>query len=426
MTARAKRHASRGFTLVELLVAMTAGLIVTLAIVGLSREATFSFHEEMRTAAAEMSTRVGIERLKSDLQRAGYMATGNVQKDIHIPLDPRNTEKVSGSAAALLLGLAGVNYHPGGSATATPLSTAGGNAFSPDSIDIAGNFTSSDQYVITRIVAGGGGCTGPRLYLSMDSAATYRVLATADPDATLKGIFQPVKEQKFLIRLADDLGRQEFVWGCKAQTAGVVGGAAYVDLDASNNYLETAYGFVDGRITVNPVQTVRWELRALNSDDAKYGAIATDPGNDGGTSTKYNLVRSYLDESGVPFNTGAEVVAEYAVDLKFAFTVDLGDYTTTSPTPQLQSYAFGAAENSTVANGNGAGTSPQRIRGVRVRFSTRGAVADRIDDQRLPSNAYTIRYCLKQSGCTSGSRDWARVRTMTTEVSLPNQARAFY
>lgn len=42
-----------GFSIIELSVALTAGLIVTLGIVALSREATRTFHEEVRASAAE-------------------------------------------------------------------------------------------------------------------------------------------------------------------------------------------------------------------------------------------------------------------------------------------------------------------------------------------------------------------------------------
>ena len=121
-----------------------------------------------------------------------------------------------------------------------------------------------------------------------------------------------------------------------------------------------------------------------------------------------------------------EKIAEFAVDLEFAFTFDRGVYTNSPPTPQFESYAFGAAQNATFAD-LVPGAVPQRIRSVRVRFSTRSAVADRITDFRISEqNKYTVRYCLNPAGCTAGNRDWARVRTMTTEVSLPNHARHFY
>ncbi len=420
------RHAQAGFTLVELLVAMVAGLIVSLAVVGLSREATYSFHEEMRSATAEMSVRTAIERLKSDIQRAGYMSTGNVYADLRIPLD-RTADRVPGGSSANFIALAGLNYYPGGSAAATPLSTSGNNAYSPDAIDISGNFTSSDQFVVSR-VGTSAACAGPRLFLSMDSAATYRVMTAGTPAAvnsTLMAMFQPVAGERFLVRIADDLGRHQIVSGCPAQTAGYDSGTgAWIDLESAFPYLTTAYGFVDGRLTVNPVQTVRWELRPLTSADTTYAAIATDPGAEGGVSKKYNLVRSWVGSNNVALKP-AEMVAEYVVDLKFAFTADLGNYLADPPAPNFVSYAFGATGNTTVGKGNTLGARPERIRAVRVRLSTRAAQPDRNEDLRLEKNAYTVRYCMEET-CTPGSRHWARVRTVTTEVALHNQARNFY
>lgn len=427
MSAPARKRASRGFTLVELLVALTAGLIVSLAVVALSREATFSFHEEMRSASAESSVRIALDRLKADLQRAGYMTTGNINTDPRIPLDSRDATRIPGGASANFQALAGLNYYAKGSKAETPLSSAGDNKYEPDAIDITGNFTSTDNYVVSRIGAAGG-CAGPRLFLSMDSAATYRMMTAKDPNAALRDMFQPVKGETFLVRIADDLGRQQLVEGCKAQTAGWdAGGGAWVDLQNAFDYVTTAYGFVDGRLTVNPVQTVRWEIRPLKSTDTTYAAIATDPAaGDGGVSKKYNLVRSWIGSGNTPIGP-AEVVAEYAVDLKFAFTLDLGTtYDTANPTPNFQSFAFGDDNNATYVTGNTGVARPQRVRAVRVRFSTRSSVPDRNEDLRLEKNDYTVRYCLEESGCTTGSRQWARVRTVTTEVALPNQARFFY
>ena len=66
---------------------------------------------------------------------------------------------------------------------------------------------------------------------------------------------------------------------------------------------------------------------------------------------------------------------------------------------------------------------PQRIRSVRYRLAFRTPFPDRRAD--LPTNAgppYITRYCMGPEPCT----DWARVRTVISEVALLNQARANY
>lgn len=429
------RSREAGFTLIELLVSMVAGLAVALAVVALSRDATGTFHEEARTATAEMSLRLAMDRLRSDLQRAGYMATGNVQKDTLVPLDP--TQQRVRTAIYGHVNLEGVHLIPNGSLAKTPLSSVGANALSPDALEVTGNLTSTDQYVVRSVSEGGSACGGQRLYLATDSAPMYRVLSNTTPDTLLQNIFQPVAGQKFLVRVADDLGRYEFLIGCATKTGGYDGANAYVDLDPAASIDLTRYGFVDGRLSVNPVQTVRWEIRPLDAATyPMYAALAGDGGTDG---ERYNLIRSYVDiTTGEPFapdvtidGSAPEVVAEYAVDLKFAFSADTGNYLGTVPDPKIETWAFGDSKNDDLTKlpPSAATAKPQRARSVRVRVSTRAALADRSLDLRLPQNAYTIRYCIDSvTGCAGTSEEsrYARVRTVTTEVSFTNLAKAFY
>ncbi len=55
-TGKARRRtAARGFTLMELMVAMAAGLILSIAAFSFSRQATRAFAQESRIASAQMS-----------------------------------------------------------------------------------------------------------------------------------------------------------------------------------------------------------------------------------------------------------------------------------------------------------------------------------------------------------------------------------
>ena len=431
------RRRERGFTLIELLVSLIGGLIVAMAVVALSGTATNTFHEEARAAAAEMALRVAVDRLRGDIQRAAFMGTGNIQSDPKVPLNPTGLRP---KAPVGLAALSGLRLIQNGSLGVTPLSSIAassgnsfGNNFSPDALEISGNLTSPDQYVI-KAIATTGNCQ--RLTLAVDSPAMWRVRQSGDPATTLANMFQPVAGQTFLVRVSDDLGRYEFFETCSAATTSYAAGSppvAYVDI-ASLNVIYTAnYGFIDGRLSVSPVQTVRWDVRPVTaSTDPSYRGLATD-------SNKYNLVREYVDpKTGAPFvfantkpSNPVELVAEYAVDFKVGFTVDVGDYTQPTPSSNtLSTYPIGDPANATVgAAVSSAGARPQRIRSVRVRLSTRSAMPDRAADIRLPNtDTYTLRYCVNDAGapCTNGQRSWARVRTVNTEVALPNQARAFY
>ena len=440
-----KRHirttrAARGFTLIELMVSLVAGLFVAMAVVALSKDATTTFHEESRTATAEMSLRTAVDRLRNDLQRAAFMATPNIQKDpliAHAPGNP-NVPTTFPAGIKSLASLHMVNPSP---AANLPLSVT--NALAPDTLEISGNFTTTDAYVV-RILDAGGGCGGQRLTLAIDSPAMWRLLGTSTPDAALEAAFQPVSGQQFIVRVEDDTGHYQFVETCAGKAAGITGSGltavAYLDVASATKILSSkdtqtqggATGLGVGRLVVNPVQTIRYEVRALNPgqpSDAPYRTLVPE----GGSTDKYELFRTYLNAAGT-LTAQTELVAEYAVDLKFAFSADLVDLTT-DLNRTLTVYGMSDTANNealtddiNIARPHG----PERIRSTRFRLSTRSSIADRqtalvatAPTGNLYQGDYPLRYCVLQAGCQSDG-GWSRVRTVTTEVTLPNQARIFY
>lgn len=448
-TMRRNRLNQGGFTLVELMVSLVAGLIVAMAVVLLSKSATDTFHEEGRTAGAETGLRMAVERLRNDLARAAYMSTANIQADPLIAHAPGAPNVPDNTTYPGISALAGVQLYQNGSLLKTTgLSTV--NALSPDKIDIGGNFTSTEGFVV-RSIDTGGACAGQRLTLEMDTPAMWRVRGTPSPDETLRTMFQPVANDQFIVRVQDDTGHFQYVPTCSGVATAQVtaGGVAYVDVANTGAFhilsaKETqtnggATGLGVGRLVVNPVQIVRWEVRPIDTSangDLAYAALQP-PVADGGTTDKYDLFRGYINAKGLPAGIGAagqagptELVAEYAVDLKFGFSADLGAATTTPRV--LTVYGLSDARNATIAAANTVvGAQPQRIRSVRFRLSTRAAVADRVADLQAPAanaqqGAYPLRYCIVAAGCTVGQPGWARMRTVTSEVLLGNQASLFY
>jgi prepilin-type N-terminal cleavage/methylation domain-containing protein len=466
---RARRAAAgRGFTLVELLVAMVAGLIVALAVVALSREASNTFHEETRVASAEMQLRTAIDRLRADVARASFMSTGNIFIDPQIRTTPGTATNVANinpttynSATAMsLYSLAGIRLWAGGSAAATPLSAY--NHLSPDAIDLGGDLTGVELLTVGGVATGGqvvvdnGGCggTGQRIYLNMlASPALWRMvgMGPSGGDATygaqLVSAFQPVPGSSFIVRIVDSTGKAQYAATC-ATTSGdptsssgypaswnVVGGVPqpYVDLD-SNAITLTGLGT---NATINPVQIVRWQLGR---------SLINPPSDAGGDGTKYDLTRQYIDAKGAVAGN-PEVVAEYAVDLKFAFTVDnladlTGNYAAAANSPLVVN-SFVDSSNSVITNAAVAGdvttsvapyaggVEPQRIRSVRIRLVTRTPMQDRSEPLAVGGATpdYLYRYCLVQdnSTCTqAGAPVFARTRTLITEVALLNQTRLWF
>lgn len=474
---RRRAARERGFTLIELIVAMVAGLIVALSVVALSREASNTFHEETRVASAEMQLRTAMDRLRADLQRAAFMSTGNIFIDPTILTTPGTATNVAGISLATygssttamdLYSLAGLRLWQNTSPAAMTLNAV--NNVSPDAIDIAGNMTGVEILSVgpTPKGLGGGpaiqnntGCnsTGQRIYLDvLSTPALWRTvgMSPTGTDATygaqLVSAFQPVQGKSFIVRIVDNnTHKVQYAATCKTTNpttqwtssnaepgswnpqGASVPPTPYIDLQSNAITLNGT----QPDATINPVQIVHWQV---------VPTVINAPG--GTDSTKYDLTRQYVDATGALVGS-PEVVAEYAVDLKFAFTVDnvastTGDYSTQAGTPMIVN-AFEDGSNGTIKNSvvagdvqNSAvpyagGVEPQRIRSVRVRLVTRSPLQDRSDPLTpagpAAENDYLYRYCLVANATTcssAGNPVFARTRTMITEVSLPNQAKLWF
>ena len=461
------RSSASGFTLVELTVALVAGLIVAMGIVGLSHEATATFNEEVRNSATEAALRTAVDRLRADLQRAGYMSTGNIVGDnmIATVAGVPNVARIANGMKGLLQ-LASIQLVEGGSATANGLALSGvqSPALAPDYLLIGGNMTCAEQFDVAKIMPAAGACQ--QIMLSAVSPAVWRV-ATAGvgnlplASAQLNNVFAPVvgngSTAQFMVRLLDDTGHSQYLATCQqANVAGVDNsGQPFVWIDATTTPILVAQagsiggisGIAAGHAWVNPVQLVRWEITSTTQEAATQKQFVNGLGNIvQGTEVdlnKYDLMRSYVDASGNVIPQSSEIVAEYAVDFDVAFTVDNTVYAVGGiQTPNLVSFAFDdVADNglwgATVLGlaappaSPPASQGPQRIRSVRARLVTRTALPDRAGTvpvvNQYGQEEFMYRYCMQAGGCPTGGNTgnlpwFARARTITTEVSLPNNS----
>jgi prepilin-type N-terminal cleavage/methylation domain-containing protein len=469
--ARRPRASQAGFTLVELTVALVAGLIVALGVVGLSHEATQTFNEESRSSAAEAAMRTAVDRLRADLSRAGYMSTGDILTDPAIAHAPT-------AAAGNLQNLLNVNFTgikqlgalqliDGGSITTSGLALSAKQtpAVTPDVLLIGGNMTCAEQFDVQMILPATGNCQ--QILLSPVSPAIYRVatagVGTSAGAQQLNNVFAPVvgngATAQFMVRLLDDTGHTQYLATCpQANVAGITNGQPYLWIDSADTQILKASdtagqggisGYAAGKAWVNPVQLVRWEITSTAQEAINQPQLAAALGNVVQTGeldpNKYDLMRSYVDVKGNVIPQTSEIVAEYAVDLDFAFTVDKS--VVGPAAPSLVSFAFGDATSakwapdlskiSTVTASPPVNMGPQRIRSVRARLVTRTALPDRTVNVAVPNQylngEYMYRYCVGLPGqaapdCTKndGSLKWARTRTVTAEVSLPNNSGAYY
>lgn len=476
MQKASARRRSAGFTMVELLIAMLAGLVVVLSAVAMGRDATTSFHQEMRVAGAQMTQRLAAQRLRSDLERTGFMATGNMLQDpkiahcLHASAAPCTAPDNIGVAPTYLdttnetglTTLMSVRLNIGGSTagaqnanvlTYSALQPAPG--LSPDSIELTGNFTTADEFTasIDQPSPASGCAGGARIYLETKDPAVIRMLytrsgvydATAAKDAVVAA-FAPVfntatdKAPRFGIRVSDSSATHfQFATICGA--AGSIGIEAAQPPPAGTGlprpYVDTAHalmtqdlgigGITPGQgagsnVVVNPVQTVRWEI----SQRSKFGDATTQNkgklldtnGVEALSTARFELLRTWVPYDVAPFGNVATNCPN-CVELMGEFAIDLKfGFSTVTPAGVATTYALdddltNPTPNTIAPFNNNAGT-PQQIRSISFKLGTRAAMSDRDNTIGGANPGFLYRYRINATEVT-------RARETMEEVFLQNQ-----
>ncbi|HEY3497827.1 MAG TPA: prepilin-type N-terminal cleavage/methylation domain-containing protein [Polyangiaceae bacterium] len=380
---------ARGFTLVELMVALSGGLFLSVVVFALARDASRFYQREARLATATLGGITGFERLKSDIMRASYLSTPNFDADSQV--------RPSGNAA--ISSLVGINITRDTSLQALPpyqQNASAGQVLNPDRIQISGSFAATDEFPgsvdVSRTVVS----------LNANSPALARTGFIQADDATkarlVEEFFRPGKILRFV-----EIGSRVQSYGIIASTT-VTTGTPQITLQAA---LDGIDGFAAGS-SVSVVDRVGYAIRKLrgSGDDGPWKPLYDASGDVAGEEDRTELVREELDAAGLVISR--EIAAEYAVDLKFGVTgqVNPGD-------PLVYASSWDASDT---ANFDALIARPQGIRSVRVRLSVRSREADRDANITSPPGGPIYRFKL---GTNLG---WARVRTFQADVALPNQA----
>ena len=395
----------RGFTLVELMVALSGGLFLSIVVFALARDASRFYQREGRIASATLAGIVGFERLKSDIERAGYLSTPNIQAD------PNVCTRVGSGTGAGLQALAGLRITPdtpdltGNAAYA--LNLAAGQAVTPDQIVLSGSYSATDEFAVSEA------SSGQNIYLQMNTVQMARIGYTASTSpatqlALLQNVFGATAGQ--ILRVKDQAGGLYF-----GQIASVTAGPTpYVTL---NDVFPVKWnsvgvcglrGFEMGS-SANVVNLVRYRVMDLHHDalgSTTWKPLFDASQNADGEDTRTELVRDQLTTTGAVIAGSTDVVAEYAVDLGFSVSGQLaaGLRTVTPSAPGDASFTTFFAPNAT-------GDRPQGVRSVHVRLSVRSREADRTSG--ISGGFYRFQV---------GTALWARTRTFQADVALPNQA----
>ncbi|MDC0683566.1 PilW family protein [Sorangium atrum] len=440
--ARARASGQRGFTLVELLVAMAAGLVVSLAAFLLSKNATRFFQNEARASASHLAATIGMNRLTADLQRAAYLSSPNILQDPEVCQVPASPDGLKRLAGISILGQGSELLH------GTELSQSDANGLHPDSIIIGGSLNSTELFEFRKISDESGDWI---VELNPSSTAVQRTLERARGGGqSLTQIFAPHRFLRIMVR-----GQEKFLYGVIDQV-NVVGDPPITIsiLLKADPGLPALVGLADCGVTpggstgdggwVNVVSRVRYDIRSLAGKGTAYDALVapvtpsltSDLTGDNGRT---ELVRVELDENDAELPDTLELIAEYAVDLKFGISIATAGTVPGVTNPQITRYPIMATDNALVystaaALDAGPPGTPQRVRAVQVRLSTRTRAPDRDvglpvpvgpDGRRLRFLIPGIVASANTYGNTAPSGSppvYARMRTLYADIALPNQA----
>ena len=421
MSAKSRVSRARGFTLVELMVALTGGLFISIFVFMVARQGSHFYQQETRISNATIGVLNGFQRLRTDIARAGFLASPNRRND------PRACTAAGEGfdQAPLLRTMGGIFLEVGGS-TEEPAKqeladfwTA--NELNPDRITIAGSFGSADQFPAAEITRVDPTSNIWTIYLQPNSPAMARLGYDPNGDddvqiALLKSVFMP-----------DDVGRALRIQDKKGfHHYGVVGDvglatvskrpAPYIELTGNVTLAEAGQstrcglqGLNVGAL-VNVVNFVRYELRRLDTET--FAALYDTTDDD--ELTRAELVREELNVlTGEPIPSTTELVAEYAVDLKFGFTI-----LNTEGNGKLETVAEGDDALVSYGGDPSSGALPQRIRTVHARLAVRSRAGDRESNieasEDIPEGLYRVAL---GPDCTS---PFARVRTLQADIALRN------
>ncbi|HEY3594789.1 MAG TPA: prepilin-type N-terminal cleavage/methylation domain-containing protein [Polyangiaceae bacterium] len=399
----AKRcRGARAFTLIELMVAMMAGLIVAAGAFALAKQGSRFFQQEARVANAQFAATLGFDRLRSDIARAAYLSTPNIQRDPFRCGDLTVLPTGMKSLAALRL------------TRATPSAAQDtGNGLAPDRITLTGSYSSTESFPVRTVVTAG---TGYQVFLQANTGAIARTNNGGADGGSIGQVFQAGR----VLRILDSTGHTEF---------GRIDGYA-INADGQmviSLHDQPAISFRTGGgncgieglgvgMQANVVNFIRYEVRNLKASALAryaplYAANATGPGDD----NRLELIRVELDADGNEIADTLELVTEYAVDLRFGLTV-VPSFRTPSD-PDLTSFPIGDSRNYDYAFDvatNATTPGPERIRGVRARLVVRSREGDRSDNIAAPTAGNIYRYAI------TGDAGFARARTLTADIQLPN------
>jgi prepilin-type N-terminal cleavage/methylation domain-containing protein len=416
MPNRLPTRASRGFTLLELMVALTVGGVAITSIYAIGASSTRAFHQQQQIATLQSSLRIALGQLKRDIARAGYLSTPSAGAGMSCA-EPTpaslHEPKGNGSLAAIarfdedfcLNSANGCSNIYG--ATSTTQNHNRDAGFRADSVVLMANYETAYEYPIFGKSLGAGG-----VVISQASHAYRTDFGTwheGQPDGHDQEVFSEVFRAGRLVRVRTSKGFHHFA------TIGVGGAVAPTGTTQPEVLFAPAIpaactGDVDSEAWVAPVSAIRYYAR---NDPNPPVATSTTVGPIAQFGPMAQLVREEVNPAAkavvLPGGPPARVVLEYVVGFRLGFVMN-------SATLASQPDAFPAGipdPNPVLALED----NPERVRAVRIDLAARTPE----QDPRSPWSAATCANmrCFQVFDQRPGS---ARVRAVHAEVFIPNVA----
>jgi prepilin-type N-terminal cleavage/methylation domain-containing protein len=402
-----------GFSLIELMVALSIGGVAIGAFYSLGKEVFRVFNQQQQIASTQMGARVAITQLKHDIARAGYLSTPN------ITIQPGFAPQSCGSINPLidapattgrLAAFSGFQNNVPLLANNDGIDPTGNNAvngFTADDVVLFGNYETAAEYPgVVRISPNVIGVEQGWHAFRRDFTDWYN---SATP-VFLPAAFQDAFRVGRLVRVQTTRRLRHFAQIRSLPAMPTPTAPAQIDLDRAipNNCLND----VDGG-WVAPVSAIRYfvaNATAANEIDTVNNLPIA------------RLIRLEVDPvskvAPLDANTVPRVIVDYVVAFNLSFIMS-------NPTGPGAPDNYVVGQNPAISNPAVVNANPERIRAVRIDLSVRAPqpdpnlVWDPVRCQNL--GCFEL---VAQTPARKGAA--ARVRSLAVTVFIPNVANEGY
>ena len=385
---RAQNRANAGYSLVELMIALTAGALVISSTYFIGAASSRHFQEQQRIGQTQTGVRLAMDMVQRDIARAGFLGTGNSARDQR--------------CLAPAFELQAVEFQNDVDNAMIP--NAALNGVSADRLTLVGSYASNDAYFATGLNA-----AGDAIFLQTSWQAFRRNFGLPPIDATATGAFGSMFVPGRVLRIRTQAGNTFYTTITAANPA-----AASVTFAPALGVGGLCVGGLADGATISVLSRMEYRV----DDGTGFASASLNPASNAYVEGQRSyLLRREVTFAGAAIANSERVVLENVVDFNLDFVVDQQPNRTLPADLQRLAGLAAAPLFGSVAAG-AAGAAPERARSVIIALSGRTADQD-------PSFPYVVRgvgqpltrFKVAVNAAYPGA---ARVRSLTSEVQLSN------